>query len=248
MKLAEVFSQLTSGELSQISIGSGPNGEITESNYRAVMTHVNLGLTMLYKRFNLKEGRLLLQLQDDQVMYILKSAYAVNGKRTTQPVRYIIDTTDAPFQDDILKVERVLTDAGYSLNLNDYTDQYSVMTPSDNVLRVPAEMVGPIALAPDYLKTSQLTLVYRANHPFIDTEVGSFDPENRDIELPYAYLPALLLFVASRVNNPIGVSGQYHAGDSYAAKFEQECRQLEAQNLEIDDVGTNTRAERNGWA
>ena len=67
------------------------------------------------------------------------------------------------------------------------------------------------------------------------------------MELPDAYLEALLYFVASRINNPIGMTNEFHAGNSYAAKYEQECARLEMLNLEVDQGYQNTRLRAGGW-
>lgn len=246
MKLAEIFSQLTYGELSQISLGGGELGAIDESNYDRVLSHINLGLTALYKRFPLKQGRLTIALQQGRFTYPLNSAYAVSNTKSREAVRYILDSTDK-FADDIHKVDAVFTDYGYEMGLNDEANQYSLFTPSAHVLRVPVDIVVSSPDLPESLKTSQLEVVYRANHPRISQDVGLFDPETYEVELPYSHLEPLLLFVASRINNPIGMTNEFHAGNSYAAKYEQACQQLEQFNLRVDQGSQNTRMVRNGW-
>ena len=246
MKLSEIFSQLTYGELSQISLGGGEAGEIHEGNYDRVLSHVNLGLTALYKRFPLKQGRLVVALQQGRFTYPLNKAYAVSNTASLEPVKYILDS-EVAFTDDIHKVESVFTDKGWELGLNDEADIYGIATPSAHVLRIPAAIVSGSMDLPEPLKTSTLEVVYRANHPAITQGVGVFDPMNYEIELPYSHLEPLLLFVASRVNNPIGMTNEFHAGNSYAAKYEQACQQLEQFNLKVDQGSQNTRIMRNGW-
>lgn len=67
MKLIEIFNQLTFGELAQLSMGGMDAGEINDKNYDAVLSHINLGLTALHKRFPLKEGRLVVALQQEGI-------------------------------------------------------------------------------------------------------------------------------------------------------------------------------------
>lgn len=234
MKLIEVFNQLSSGELSQVNIGGAEQGEISEDSYKQLVGHINLGLAALYTRFNLKENRLQLILQPDQTTYLMHSRFAVNGRRTNEPVRYIKDTSVMRFMDDVHKIERVLTDAGYELGLNDGKDPYSCFTTSALVLRVPTVMVSSSATPPSDLITDELTVVYRAAHTLLDVDAGGFDPFKTEVELPYSHLQALLWYVASRVNNPIGMTNEFHSGNSYAAKYEQECMRLENEGLEID--------------
>lgn len=250
MKLIEVFNQLTFGELSQIHIGgnTGPEGEINEDNYRAIMVHINLGLAALYKRFNLKENQLVLALQAGQSTYPLYSKFAVNNTKSTELVRYILDTPAAPFVDDIIKIERVLTPDGEEMGINIEKDMYACATPSMMVLRVPPVMIDGSTGLPDYLKdVAELTVVYRAKHPIMDPDVGSFDPTRLEVELPYSHLQALCLFVASRVNNPIGMTNEFHAGNSYAAKYEQECQLLEGEGIQVDQGSGTNRLQDKGF-
>lgn len=247
MQLSEVFSQLSYGELSQLSIGSGEMGVIDSANYDRMLSHVNLGLTTLYKRFPLKEGRLTLALQSGRVTYPLNSSFAVSKDVSVEPVRYILDSEAARFVDDIHKVERVLTSGDWELGLNDEADIYAVATPSAQVLRVPSAIVECADSIPKVLHTKTLTVVYRANHPILKPGVGLYDASKVALELPYSHLEPLLLYIASRVNNPIGMSNEFNAGNNYAAKYEAACAQLEQFNLRVDQGSHNTRAHRNGW-
>jgi hypothetical protein len=237
MKLSQVFEQLTVGELSQVKLGGAEEGEIQESKYRAVASHVQLGLTTLYTRFNLKQGRLTLQIMPDMDTYALNSKYAVNGKATTAPLRWIIDTPAVPFKDDLLKIITVRADDGTRLPLNDYLDGDSVFTPTMDSLRLPSHLASGT-----FLKVE-----YQANHPSILPKAPYLDPRVVNIELPMSHLQALLYFVASRVHNPIGMGQEFNAGNNWAQRFESECQRLEQEGIEIDDSAQVNRAKRGGW-
>lgn len=246
MKLKEILDQLRVGELSQISVGGLDAGVIGATNWGTLHPHINLGLAALYKRFNLKEGRVVLALQPDQIQYSLHSRYAVSNLASFEAVKYIKDTLAAPFKDDINKIEHVYTDDGLELTLNDAADPYTLTTPSAIGLRVPKTMVSTGLDTPDYLKTTNLEVVYRAAHPKVGLP-EDVDPEDYELELPYSHLEALLLFIASRVHNPIGMANEFHAGNSYAQKYEMECQRLEMLNLAIDQGNSSDRLYRNGW-
>jgi hypothetical protein len=247
MKIKEVFDQLTHGELSQLGIGGAANGGIATENYSKVISHINLGLTALYKRFPLKEGRVEIELQAGRTTYPVTADYAANNRRSRQPVKYIKDSLAEPFINDILKIERVYTSVGHEMGLNDESDVYSVFTPSATVLRVPAVVVAGSVDLPDELKTETLEVVYRANHPVIVFDPDGFEPEEVEIELPYSHLEPLLLFVASRVHTPTGMTNEANLGNTYFAKYEASCQQLETTNLRVDQGSQNTRLARNGW-
>lgn len=245
MTLQDIFDALSTGELSQISIGGQAAGVINKENRAKLLPHINMGLTALFKRFRLKEGELTIQLKPDKLRYVLSSEFAFSQ---TGASAYILDT-ESPFTDDLLKVEEVSTGLGFVLPLNDAMQAHSVYTPRMNTLVVPAPIVNRSNVLPDELKTEQLKLKYRANHtkitydPAFDYSYVDGDP----LELPDAYLEALLYFVASRVNNPIGMSNEFHAGNSYMTKYEQECQRLEAENYQVDMTPTNSRLRRSGW-
>lgn len=234
MKLLEVFNQLTYGELSQISIGGGNVGEIAQRNYPAILSHMNLGLTQLYKRFSLKQGELRIATVTGLTTYLLSSKYAVSNTRSREPIKYILDSPLAPYTDDLLKVEEVWY-AGEELSINNARDSFTVHMPSEKVIRLPTACVGYVDVK------------YRANHPHLDVDTMTQDPEDLDIELPYSHLQALLLFIASRVNTPMGMSNEHHAGNSYYAKFEAECARLEAENVHVDKVVQRDHFREKGW-
>jgi hypothetical protein len=246
-KLSQIFEQLTQGELSQVSMGGAAAGEIGDEQYRSVGNHVMLGLTSLYKRFDLKRGQLIIELQSDRIVYPLHSKFAVEGKNSLELVRYIKDTPDDPFLDDIIKILTISGDSGYAFNLNDYTDHFSIVTPTMNSIRVPIDVVNPgTELAKEY-RTASLVVDYQANHPKFMPKIADINPMAINIELPDTHVQALLYFVASRVHNPIGMGAEFNAGNNWAQRYELECQQLEGEGGEIDSLDGNTRAQRGGW-
>lgn len=226
MYLQEIFDSLTYGELSQLSIGGGADGAIDEANYPRVLNHINLGLADLYKRFPIKQSRILLELVAGRFDYPLTSKFARANTKSREVTRYLVDSSTAPFKDDIIKVERVLTEDGVEMALNIEGDKYSVFTPTSTMLTIHQDIIEMSSDLPEELKTSRLELVYRAGHPKIVVGLGLFDPERVEVQLPDTYLQALLLFVASRAHNPVGMTGEFNAGNNYAMKYEAECQSL----------------------
>jgi hypothetical protein len=249
MKLQEVFDQLTYGELSQLSIGGGEAGVIDPANYNRVLAHVNLGLTALYKRFTLKQGRIQIQLDVNRAEYPLLSKYAVSSRTSREATgnRFIKDSTAAPFKDDLLKVEKVLGSSGWEYNLNMEDDKLSMMTPTASVLRVPQDILVPPNDLPDAMKTTTLDVLYRANHPIIIPEGTDLDPETIELELPYTHLQPLLLFVAARAHAPIGMQQEAAAGNNFMQMYELACQEIDNKGLRVDKDSQADRLTRNGW-
>lgn len=223
MKLQEIFDQLTYGELSQLSIGGGEAGVISETNHARVLAHINLGLTALYKRFNLKEKRLVIPLQWNADTYQLNV-------------------------DDILKIEKIMTDSEFELGLNQDSDPFSCFTPTLNTVRVPKVIMAQGADLPDEYKTVGFTVVYRANHPKLVIKFGTLRPESTNVELPGSHLQALLYYVASRAHNPIvTTNNEFNAGNNYYAKYEAACQELEFQGLQVERGINNFKLHWSGW-
>lgn len=222
MKIQDVFDHLSYGEFSQLSIGGGKAGEIDESNYARVVSHIQLGLTALYKRFNLKESRISFPL--------------VDGAET-----YSIDTSD------LLRIERVITDTGSEVSINDHGDEWGVFTPALSVIRLAPKLAAQGIDTPDCLKTANLIVAYRANHPKIIGSSGVLIAETKTIELPPSHLEALLYFVASRVNNPIGMTNEFHSGNTWFSKYETECRRLESDGFMVQETEGTSKLRSRGF-
>lgn len=253
MKLQSIFDQLTSGEFSQLNIGGAGQGVIDDTNMGKVVDHLNLGLTDLFTRFELKIGTAVLQLQPDQTTYPMTSKRAVSKYRATippalpAPVPYIIDSVADPFKDDILLMTRIYTDGDYELPLNRLDVPYSLLTSKMDRLEVPLSIVNKAQTLPEVLLTNNLRVVYRCNHPILNMNVGAFDPDRLEIELPYSHLTALLYFVASRASNPVGLGQEFNAGNTYAAKYAAECQRLKLDGMEIQQRGDDSKFQERGF-
>lgn len=146
--------------------------------------------------------------------------------------------TSYPLVGNILKVTEIYDYLGTPFSLNDKADPLSILTPSAKLLTVPLSVVTAF-------EGTSLDVVYRANHFKIRLE--TYEPDTIELELPDSHLEALLLFIASRINNPIGMGQEFNAGNNYAAKYERACVMLETMGLQVNQGEQNTRMQRNGW-
>lgn len=246
MKLQEIFDQLSAGEFSKLNILGAGEAQINDANMDAVLAHINLGLNDLFGRFELRMNQLTLELTSGLTSYLLSSKHAVNGRRAVDP-KYILDSVAAPFKDDVILVTRVLTDGGFELPLNRLDVPYSAMTSSANRLEIPLSITEKSLALPTNLITSNLTVHYRAKQPELNQYVGNFDPTRLDIELPYSHLNALCLFVAARVQAPIGLGQEFNASNTYATKYENECIRLKTDGHEVSQRGGEDRFSQRGF-
>lgn len=242
MVLQDIFDQLAYGELSQLFVGGDDTTEgIREEDKPRLLAHVQLGLTALHKRFLLKEKRITLELQSNKASYVLKSAFAQSNTESVEPVKYL-DDSEQPFKDDVLKIERIEDDLGNAYTINDVGDSLTIRTPTYNLLVVP-----DFSLLEPECRPTKLHITYRADHPAINKITGQYVAFQTEVDLPVTHLEPLLYFVASRVMNPVGASGEFHEGNNYAAKYEAACQQIEMQGYALNNQATRDQFERNGW-
>jgi len=248
MNLQDIFDDLTYGELSQLYMGGDEStGGIREADKPRIISHTKRGLTALYKRFRLKENEVTINLQSTVYTYRLHSDFAVSNTDSTEAVKYLDDAVDA-FTDRVLKVEEVfdITDPDNILDLllNKRNDPCSIRTPKATVLQIPEILIDKDGTEP---VATTLRVVYRANHPKIDPILGQYVSFTEELELPEAFNQALLYFIASNIMNPVGMANEFHAGNSYYAKYENECMRLEADNYQIDNIGYETKFQDRGF-
>lgn len=214
MNLKTIFDQLSYGELKNVFLAENSEGEgLDESRKKQLLVHINMGLTVLYTRFFLKEGNHVLNVLPDMYRYELAK--------------------ELP---DLLRIERIEDLGGNEYPVNVMGDGCSFHTPSARTLVVPTG-----------LKQTTFQLTYRANHPRLDDLSALYPADMIEVELPHTHLEPLLLYIASRVHNPIGMTETFHEGNNYAAKFEAACQQLERTNYAIDQTEVDERFQTGGW-
>jgi len=241
MLLSDLFDQLTYGELSQLNMG-GVDGEIgiEPCDYPRVLPHINLGLTELYKRFPLKVNEVVIQQYDHINQYFLNSKFAQTNTESEAPYKYIMDSEYQPFQDDVLRIEKVFNEQGEELYLNQEdgyyaaSDKYwSVFTPTFDSVQIPY---------PD--SANQFIVTYRAGHPKIN--INDIDLVSTEVHISAAYLEPLLNFIAARVYTNL-TSLEGNEGQIYMQRFEMNCKKLEELNLFNKTETENSRLDNNGW-
>jgi len=243
--LQKVFDDLSQGEYAQLNFGSGA-GVINDSNMNTLISHVNVGLTDIYSRFELRFKTIQLALQPDQTEYLLTSKSALNGKKKVPPL-FIIDSVTDRFIDDILQITAVKLDSGTPLVVNSFSHRFTAMTPSFNRLQIPIAIVNKKEFLPENLKTDNVFVTYKANHPVIDPDAGGFDPERFVIDLPMTHYTALLYFCAARATRPLGLNQQFNTGNTYTGMYEAECARLKNNGSEVSQTGQQSKFHARGF-
>ena len=248
MYLSEILEQLTIGEVSQLNMGGAKTGGVLPQDYPKVIPHINLALTEIYKRFPLKTNDVVVQQYDEIQLYYLRSKYAQTNIASVEPIKYIEDTAYHPFEDDVLRIEKIIDEAGQELYLNQEDDEweenalrpnaqttFSVYTPEFDTVQIPY---------PD--SSNQFIVHYRAAHSKLSTAIDQ-DPSTIEVHVPLALLEGLLLYVGGRVNLNRGTELSLAEGQTFMTKFEHSIKTVENLNLRPTVDTTNRKLDRNGW-
>ena len=238
MLLQDFFDQLTYSELAQVSIGNIDAEGIVPEVYPHVVSQINLGLVALAKRFPLKVVTVRVQEYDTINLYRLHTDFAVTGAGA-EPIRYIEDTVDDPFQNNVLKIEY----------FKDYTDAenpvevpFNILTNSDSILKRTHDSF----YIPDTSDLRPLNVTYRATLDSLD--INTLDPDTDEIAIPPVLNEAMLYYVAARLHaNRPTIDGQENTSMKYLQMYEAEVAKIDNEDLLIEADFENHKLDTNGW-
>lgn len=220
--MSMIFSQLQSAELNNLSCVDPLTKKIKPDKYGAVVSQISAGLTDLHTRFLMKLGSVVVPMVVGQEVYNLR-------------------TVDPKTKGELLRIHQVFDNRGRELNMNDHMERFSVFTTDNFTLHVPECLRVEEGI-------TSLKVVYRRNHKQLTVCDDEYDDiECTDVDLDYAYLPALCYYVASRLHGPVGLQDSVHSINAYVSMYNAECNRLEEANLSLDYVANNVTPRSKGW-
>lgn len=236
MKIADLFRELSYGELSNLSLSNSGSGEINASKHPQVIKYTNDGLTALYSRFVLAEKELLLEQVEGVTQYHIKLKHTVSAGQSGED-HYIKDAAD-PFQDDLVKILQVWDMAGCQLPLNDTGRDDSLFTPQHHILQVPTPNQG-----------EPLAVIYQAKAKKLsDKADGDLDILAQEFELPVIFENALQQYIAHKVFFHIGGQENLIKSQGYLSTYEAICLEVEQRDLANQTFNTShSKLEQRGF-
>jgi hypothetical protein len=250
MTLQDIFDALKHGELAFLKVGELETPEEKEK----VVSHINLALLDLHKRFPLRSKRIKLELEPEIYEYNLKNKFDKTRQQTSNSSYYLMDDKYSEYEEDVLKIERVLDKDELQLPLNDETTDNQIAifnhfnpgvqrdgvvgsfyTPFFNVLRIPKDFTDEFV----YVE-------YRAGHPRIHLKEES-NPCNIDIDLSPIFLEPVLLYVANREFRSLNTDSKQESTD-YMNLYELACKRISDMGYYIEPNRTNYKLDINGWS
>ena len=234
LTVSELFSLLSYGELSNLSMSTEGGGSIELSKQPTVILYANEALLKLHSRFCLSEKDLNLELVPHITNYHLIPRFAESNQgEKHERYPYIKDLLCEKFEGDVIRVLSVYDKFGCELPLNDAGNPLSVFTPQPVVLQVPHPTAG-----------MSLAVHYQARHRKLSVDCE----EDETIELPDTLHVALTSYIAYNVYTTINTAEATAKAQEHLAKYEATCQEAEEKDLVSTSTSqTNVRFHRNGW-
>lgn len=236
MLLSDIFLQLTHGELAGLAIAGAEGSGILPQDRPAIIAHVNLGLTELHKRFDLRREEVMVQQYDHiQKYYLEKKNAVIAGADSSASPKYIIDSPEEPFDENVLRIEQVINENGEELYKNDENSYWTIWCPQFNCVQVPLPS-----------SENAMCIKYRADHERIDPSPNTI-PEEIDVRFPDSHLQPLLYFIAARIYASKPTLDGATSSAEYTAKFEAACMKALELNLDQKDTPSNRKLYIRGF-
>jgi hypothetical protein len=230
MLLSEFKDYLRYGELSQVT-----HGELfaDSTDIARLVSHINLGLIELHKRFPIKTSEVVIQLWEHITEYTIHSSNAESQMAPGDDADdfYVKDSAFYPFMDDILQIIQVFNEDGEEIPLNDENKKYSLFTTSSNKIFHPY---------PD--NDNAITLIYQCIAPKLSAATAT---DATEIDIPQQFAEALLNYVSYRTFSAINMNSP--EATNYYAKFEASCALITNFSLTHRSNTTNMKLENSGW-
>lgn len=196
MNVAEFFEKLSFGELNSLHIGGEGVGYIRTEFHNRMVSHINSVLSVLSARFSNNISYVILEMQDGLKTYSLEPQYAVSNVDVLNLApRYILDTVDDPFPDNVIKILAVHPSEDpeksptRALRLNETPVFGGVRMLNNKQFRIPEPVAGEL-----------LSVEYRAAIPKIKIPVEL----TQEILMVPSLIEALEFGVAAKVYRTMG--------------------------------------------
>ena len=240
MKLSDLFSQLSVGELNNLSMSLDGSGDIDELAKPKIVHHANQVLTALYTRFPHKTDYVKVLLQEDLHKYYLRAEHAVsNTDQLNLAPRYIQDSVAEPFDPNLSKIIAIQDEDAecyrdVEVSINDLSKAVSVKKISFDGFWVKSPVAGNI-----------YTVEYQCLHPKLTVDIPNDDEE---IVLAPVLHEALTAGIAARVHAPIGSEDSTMKAAAYSNIYEGICLRAEADDtLQTSISNEHDKLREGGW-
>lgn len=240
MKVSDLFSKLSLGELNGLAMALDGSGNIDELFQPKVLKHANDALTALYTRFPHKTDYVKIELQEDLHKYYLQAQFAASDTDVgnTNP-RYILDSAEEPFDPRVSKIISISDSDAECWR----DEEILINDPSHGTA------VKKISFDGFYVKEPVAENVYMVEYQCLHPILSEEEPdEDADIFLAPVLYEALTARIASSIYAGIGNEDAIAKSVSYGNIYEGICIRAEADDtLQMSSSNNHDKLREGGW-
>jgi hypothetical protein len=220
MKLSALYVKLAFGELSNLlSDEERALGDLPDLLKSKVNAQINESLAAIYSRITLLEKEVIIEARDDVQIYYLQKKYAVTDA-TVMPYKYIRDTEDDPFLQDVIQIRTAYDEEGTELGINRTDLEGTLFTPKFDAVQIPLPVTG-----------STYTILYQASHP----PIAEDDPD-QEIELPIYLHTALRAHLAGSILGSMNGAEHVARSAEHMTRYETIMAETEFKDLALSSL------------
>ena len=213
MLLSQIIDSVRYGELQNV---------YTDEMLPQLISFINLGLIQIYSKLPVVEKQVTIQEYPQISLYKLSSLYARHNHLSPVRHKYILDTPDNPFMDDVLFITGVCDEHGFSVPLNDDNHRHSVFIASHDTIQIP-----------NANENEAIFVIYRAKPRYISPTTKKLDIP---VELPEYLLEALTAFIGFKAHQAIGGQEGLATSQALYQRFTELINQAITDNIAGDNV------------
>ena len=228
MLLSQIIDSVRYGEL---------NNVYTDEKLPQIISFINLGLIQIYSKLPIVEKQVTIQEYPQISLYKLSRMYARHNHVSPVKHKYILDTPDNPFMDDVLFITGVCDEYGFEVPLNDDHHKRSIFISSYDTIQIP-----------NANENEAIFVIYRAKPKGINPQTKPEDLDKIDVVLPDYLLEALTAFIGFKAHQAIGGQEGLAASQAFYQRFTELINQAIADNIAGDGVlPTNIKPRMRGY-
>lgn len=230
MQLNDLLTSLSLGVLRNLVVGGSGSGQVPPQHISLVVNAINQGLDAIHTRFIILENEVVVRAYDGLTLYPLKAIYA-DSNPALVPQKYIADTSEKPFLEDVIRISAIYNELGESLLFNSTDPECSLFTPSQTSLQITKPVTG-----------DSYFVIYQARHKKLGTQL------DQEIELPIGMHEALEAFVGYKIYS--SMNGQEHAAKSaeHFGRYEALCNEAVFNDtLNTSLIGSENKLDQRGF-
>lgn len=203
MKVIDLLKLLSKTELTNLKfVDNTQQCGIREEDQELIILLLEEALDKLYSSFYLKEDSIYLEPIEGKVVYDITSEHLMEPDLQADYDHYLWKPHGKPFNDDIIRIIRIIDSTGRELPLNNPEKSTSVYTPLYNRIEL-SELNSEL----------ELEIIYAAKHSKLSLE------ENTSIDLPISLIPAIRAYVAYLVHSNMNTENAVQNAQKYLNQF-----------------------------